>query len=453
MELHRCRPAEPRRCAGGASASAISARLPLAPRARRDLLHVRRAATPSRAKRMPRCIARSAGGARRSRRSGVRVGARAARAGRGARRDAAALVTQDVRAAAALDHAAADPAHVDGAGAVAARRDLPPLAGAARTGAADVAPTPQRGRWHRAATLRRVVLLVLVLAQTVLATDFMTAVLPYHGTQPLELAILALFAILFCWVSAGFWTAMAGFRAARARRDRYAISRATARPDAPIDPRRAPRSSCRSATRTCARVFAGLRATYESLARTGALDALRFLRAERHAASPTSRVAERRGVARRCAARVRRLRAHLLPLAPAPHQAQERQRRRLLPPLGQRLPLHGRARRRQRDDRRLPDDAGAPDGGEPRRRHHPDRAARARPRHAVCARAAVRDARLRAAVHRRPALLAARRIALLGPQRDHPRRAVHAPLRARPPARAAARCPARSCRTISSRPR
>ena len=42
------------------------------------------------------------------------------------------------------------------------------------------------------------------------------------------------------------------------------------------------------------------------------------------------------------------------------------------------------------------------------------------------ARAAVRGARLRAAVHRRAALLAARRIALLGPQRDHPRRAVHA---------------------------
>ena len=56
---------------------------------------------------------------------------------------------------------------------------------------------------------------------------------------------------------------------------------------------------------------------------------------------------------------VERLRPHLLPLAPAPDQAQERQHRRLLPPLGQQLPLHGRARRRQRDERRVPDDAGA----------------------------------------------------------------------------------------------
>ena len=38
--------------------------------------------------------------------------------------------------------------------------------------------------------------------------------------------------------------------------------------------------------------------------------------------------------------------------APAPHQAQERQHRRLLPALGPPLPLHGRARRRQRDERR-----------------------------------------------------------------------------------------------------
>ncbi len=41
---------------------------------------------------------------------------------------------------------------------------------------------------------------------------------------------------------------------------------------------------------------------------------------------------------------------------------------------------------------------------------------------------AVRHPRLRPAVYRRPALLAAGRIALLGPQRDHPREALHRPL-------------------------
>ena len=167
-----------------------------------------------------------------------------------------------------------------------------------------------------------------------------------------------------------------------------------------------------------------------------------------------SRHARRRSRRLACAVpRGRRLRSHLLSLAPPPDQAQERQHRRLLPPLGQALSLHDRARRRQRDERRLPHARSCswskriPTPASSRRR-------RALPaRHPVRAHPAVRHRRLRAAVHRRPALLAARRVALLGPQRDHPRRAVHAPLRARAPAGQAARSPARSCRTISSRPR
>ena len=45
-------------------------------------------------------------------------------------------------------------------------------------------------------------------------TSWRTDVLPYHGQQPLELAILSLFAILFAWVSLGFWTALTRLRAA-----------------------------------------------------------------------------------------------------------------------------------------------------------------------------------------------------------------------------------------------
>ncbi|MGH8807720.1 MAG: glucans biosynthesis glucosyltransferase MdoH, partial [Noviherbaspirillum sp.] len=69
------------------------------------------------------------------------------------------------------------------------------------------APDP-RGGWQRNGNIRRVVLLTLMLAQTALATHFMRLVLPYQGTTPPELALVALFAVLFCWVSAGFWTAM-----------------------------------------------------------------------------------------------------------------------------------------------------------------------------------------------------------------------------------------------------
>jgi len=130
-------------------------------------------------------------------------------------------------------------------------------------------PDPLR-RWHLTGYVRRVVLTALVFAQTVFATDFMAAVLPYHGTQPLEIAILVLFAILFCWVSLGFWTAMMGFVVQLFGGDGYVISR-TAAGDAPIDERARTAIVMPICNEDVSRVFAGLRATYESLAQTGEL--------------------------------------------------------------------------------------------------------------------------------------------------------------------------------------
>jgi membrane glycosyltransferase len=103
----------------------------------------------------------------------------------------------------------------------------------------------------------------------------MASVLPYHGRQPVELAILILFAILFGWISAGFWTAATGFLVLWFGGDSHAISR-TAPHDAPIA------NSARAAivmpifNENVARVFAGLRATYESLARTAHLQHFDF---------------------------------------------------------------------------------------------------------------------------------------------------------------------------------
>ena len=124
-----------------------------------------------------------------------------------------------------------------------------------------------RGAWHRTASLRRRCLLTLVFAQTWIATSYMASVLPYHGRQPVEIAILILFAILFGWISAGFWTAMTGFFVLLSGGDRWVISNTTV-PDAPIA------DDVRTAivmpiyNENVARVFAGLRATYESLAST-----------------------------------------------------------------------------------------------------------------------------------------------------------------------------------------
>ncbi len=75
-----------------------------------------------------------------------------------------------------------------------------------------------------------------------------------------------LFAILFGWVSAGFWTAMAGFFLLLVGRDRYAISRSAAA-DAPIAEDARTAIVMPICNEDVARVFAGLRATYESLAR------------------------------------------------------------------------------------------------------------------------------------------------------------------------------------------
>src|SRR5690606_27430298 len=103
-------------------------------------------------------------------------------------------------------------------------------------GGADAAPPPATdARLRRDGTVRRVALLLLTIGQTWIAAAFMTTVLPYQGRQPLEIAILVLFTLLFGWVSAGFWTALAGFFLLLTGRDRYAIS-ATAKDAGPIDP-------------------------------------------------------------------------------------------------------------------------------------------------------------------------------------------------------------------------
>jgi len=148
----------------------------------------------------------------------------------------------------------------------------------------------QRERWLGAAAFRRTLLLVLVLAQTLAATWSMIAVLPYHGRQPLEIAILALFVVLFGWVSAGFWTAMMGFVLLVAGRDRYAIS-ASAAPDAPIAPQARTAVIMPICNENVPRVFAGLRATYESVRDAGVLEHFDFFVLS-DTSDPDTRVAE-----------------------------------------------------------------------------------------------------------------------------------------------------------------
>jgi membrane glycosyltransferase len=132
-------------------------------------------------------------------------------------------------------------------------------------------------RWRRQAAHRRLILVTLIVTQTLVATDYMALVLPYHGRQPLELAMLVLFGVLFAWISAGFWTALAGFWLLARGRDRYAISRRMTG-DGPlsIPPDARTAIVMPICSEDVPRVFAGLRATYESLRETGALDRFDF---------------------------------------------------------------------------------------------------------------------------------------------------------------------------------
>ncbi len=136
-------------------------------------------------------------------------------------------------------------------------------------------PDPQ-GYWHHSGSLRRFILLGLVLSQTMGATYyFMASVLPYHGAQPLEIALLVLFAILCGWVSAGFWTAIMGFLVLQFGGDRYAIS-GTMMGNPLIDANTRTAIVMPICNENVMRVFAGLRATYASLAKTGNLQHFDF---------------------------------------------------------------------------------------------------------------------------------------------------------------------------------
>jgi membrane glycosyltransferase len=150
---------------------------------------------------------------------------------------------------------------------------------------------PASGRpWHRAGVLRRVLFLSLIIAQTAVAAYLMSAVLPYHGSQVLEMAVLGLFVVLFAWVSAGLWAAMMGFFLLLKGGDRFAISR-TATPAGPIDDKARTAVVMPVCNEDVQRVFAGLRATYDSVAQTGQLKHFDFYVLS-DTSDPDTRVAE-----------------------------------------------------------------------------------------------------------------------------------------------------------------
>lgn len=120
--------------------------------------------------------------------------------------------------------------------------------------------------WSKVARRRHFALLFLVFGPTVYAVMRMASVLPYEGGTVLEKILLVVFAMLFAWISIGFWTAMAGFATLVRRYDRFAITRQRSS-DKPL------RQDVRTAVvfpvygEDMNRVTAGMEAVYRSLER------------------------------------------------------------------------------------------------------------------------------------------------------------------------------------------
>jgi membrane glycosyltransferase len=140
---------------------------------------------------------------------------------------------------------------------------------------------PTRGAGHR----RRFVLLALSLGPALYATYFLYALLPNVVTanETLDTAIawgenalLVVFALLTCWIAAGFWTAVMGFFVLVRGGDRHLISRSAVSADAVLPAAARTVIVMPICNEDVRRVFAGLRATYESVARAHALDHFDF---------------------------------------------------------------------------------------------------------------------------------------------------------------------------------
>ena len=138
---------------------------------------------------------------------------------------------------------------------------------ASRNEAARASRTLKAGaNWRGAAASRRLILAVLVLFQTAVATWSLSNTFPYPWLKASEIAILILFAVLFSWISLGFWSAVAGFWMLRKSRKEFTVA------DLPVDNCQPLRS--RTAVlmpignEDVDRVFAGLEASYRSLAET-----------------------------------------------------------------------------------------------------------------------------------------------------------------------------------------
>lgn len=134
------------------------------------------------------------------------------------------------------------------------------------------APVPDSGteapeEWQLAARRRRLLFAALTLISTIAASWLFASAQPDYGNIWLEFGQIALFAVLSTWVVTGFVTALMGFYVSL-RGDPHALSAAQVRHHA-LDARTRTAIIMPICNEDVSTVFAGLRATCESVAATG----------------------------------------------------------------------------------------------------------------------------------------------------------------------------------------
>ena len=121
--------------------------------------------------------------------------------------------------------------------------------------------------WQRAAKQRRLAFIALALMSTVIASTLFARVQPDYDNLWLEYSQIALYGVLSGWVVTGFVTALMGFYVS-VRGDKYSLS-AKQVAHHPMNPEARTAIIMPICNEDVATVFAGLRATCESVAATG----------------------------------------------------------------------------------------------------------------------------------------------------------------------------------------
>ncbi|MDQ0084149.1 membrane glycosyltransferase [Variovorax boronicumulans] len=121
--------------------------------------------------------------------------------------------------------------------------------------------------WQRAAAQRRFAFMMLTLLSTVIASSLFASVQPDYDNLWLEYGQIGLYGLLSGWVVTGFVTALMGFYVS-VRGDKHALS-AKQVVNHPMNPEARTAIIMPICNEDVATVFAGLRATCESVAATG----------------------------------------------------------------------------------------------------------------------------------------------------------------------------------------